>query len=191
MTKLADDITIELGGERVTLHPSLRCAIRLEGRPGSFSSLLGQISDGSLSAASDIIGEHYEHPYLANKIMDAGLDSLKLPLTLYVMACAGVDPDDPPKKAKGKGTSITFKKHLEDLFRIGTGWLGWTPDETLDATPAEITLAYEGRLEMLKAIFGGSESNTERKSDLSLDDKFKAAFGTLNTTKVKRKKAKA
>ena len=190
MTKLAGDITIKLGGEEAILRPALRHAIRLEGGPGGFSLLLGQISDGSLSSAINCIEPHFDHPFLANKIMDAGLDNLKLPLTLYVMACAGVDPDDPPKKTKGKGTSITFKKHLEDLFRIGTGWLGWTPDETLDATPAEITLAYEGRLEMLKAIFGGSESNTEGKSDLSLDDKFKAAFGPLNTTKIKRKKAK-
>lgn len=190
MMKLADDITIELGGERVTLRPTLRCAIRFESRPGSFSSLLGQISDGSLSSAINCIQPHHDHPFLKNQIMDAGLDSLMDPLTRYVMACAGIDPDDPPKKANGKGKTVTFKKHLEDLFRIGTGWLGWTPDETLDATPAEITLAYEGRLEMLKAIFGGSDK-PDNKSNLSLDDQFKGALGSFDTTKVKRPKRKA
>lgn len=186
--KLGDDITIELGGERVTLCPSLRCAIRLESRPGSFSSLLGQISDGSLSAAEDIIRDHHDHPFLKNHIMDAGLDSLTDPLTRYVMACAGIDPDEPPKKPKGK--TVTFKQHLRDLYRIGTGWLGWTPDETLAATPAEITEAYKGRLDMLKAIFGGSDDKPDT-SDISLDEKFKTALGSFGTTKVTRPKRKA
>ena len=189
MMKLADDITIELGGERVTLRPSLRCAIRLESRPGGFPLLLGHILDGSLTSAIDCIEPHYDHPFLKNQIMDAGLDSLTDPLTSYVMACAGIDPDDPPKKPKGKAKSVPFKQYLRDLYRIGTGWLGWTPDETLDATPIEIREAYKGRLEMLKAIFGSSDEKPDN-SDLSLDDKLKGAFGSLGTTKVTRPKRK-
>lgn len=186
MPKLADTIVIRLGGEDVILHPSLRHGIRLERRPGGVPALSGQISDGTLYAAIELIEPHHYHPLLANQIVEAGLDTLAAPLIEYVLQCVGIDPDDKPSKG---GKTVPLKKHLEDLYRIGTGWLGWTPDTTLDATPAEITLAYEGRLEMLKAIFGSGDEAT--KSDTPLDDQFKAAFGSVGTVKVKRPKRKA
>ncbi len=37
------------------------------------------------------------------------------------------------------------------------GWLGWTEDQTLDTRMTSIVMAYEGRLKMLKAIFGSEE----------------------------------
>lgn len=37
------------------------------------------------------------------------------------------------------------------------GWLGWTEAQTLDTTIPAILTAYEGRADMLKAIFGESE----------------------------------
>jgi hypothetical protein len=36
----------------------------------------------------------------------------------------------------------------------GMGWLGWSEDQTLDTTMPSIIEAYEGRVDMLKAIFG-------------------------------------
>lgn len=42
-------------------------------------------------------------------------------------------------------------------MRIGTGWIGWTYDQTLDTPLEGILAAYEGRKEMLRAIFGGDE----------------------------------
>jgi len=43
------------------------------------------------------------------------------------------------------------------LLRIGTGWLGWTERDTLDTTMDGIVVAYESRIDMLKAIFGSSD----------------------------------
>lgn len=37
------------------------------------------------------------------------------------------------------------------------GWLGWTEAQTLDTTIPAILTAHEGRLDMLKAIFGSSK----------------------------------
>lgn len=37
------------------------------------------------------------------------------------------------------------------------GWLGWTPEQAFNASIPDILTAYEGRMDMLKAIFGGSE----------------------------------
>lgn len=84
--KLADDIVITLGGEEVILHPSLRNAIRLERRPGSFDKLLQEIAEGSLSAAVEIIADHHDHPMLKSRILEARIDALAMPLLTYVVA---------------------------------------------------------------------------------------------------------
>lgn len=35
------------------------------------------------------------------------------------------------------------------------GWMGWTEAQTLSTTIPAIELAYQGRFELLKSIFGG------------------------------------
>lgn len=193
MTKLADDITVRIGGEAITLRPCLRFAIRLERREGSFSSLSREIMDGSLSAAVEIVRDHTDLSDLPQRILETGLPRLTNPLLLYVMALAGIDPDDAPANDQGKPVKqqreTPFSEYLASLYRIGTGWLGWTPTETLDATPAEIMEAYKGRLDLLRSVFGGKDDTTDKQSDMPLDDKFKVAFGSFGTTVVKRGRA--
>lgn len=190
--RLAHRIEITLAGEVIVLHPALRHAINLERRPGSFKQLLHDVQDESLSAACAIIDMHYPDPLLPQWIFDAGLDRLKGPLTDYILHCAGIDPEARPSandNARDKRPSVPFRDHLARLYRIGTGWLGWTPQDTLDATPTEIMQAYEGRMEMLRAIFGGSEETAAKPDPRSLDDKFKALFATFGTTTVPQPKA--
>lgn len=186
--RLGERITITLGSEEIHLAPRLRHAMRLERRPGSFGALVRQMSDDSLSAACDIIGDHVRMtPDMQDAILDV-LPSLKAPLIAYVMACAGIDPDDAPANDnRGQSRkSVSFDEYLIGLYRVGTGWLGWTPHVTLNATPAEIIEAQKGRVELLRAVFGGGD---EPASDLSLDEKVKTAFGSFSTTIVKRRKA--
>lgn len=66
------------------------------------------------------------------------------------------------------------------------GWLGWTEAETLDTSMPAISLAYEGRLDMLRALFGGSEKPPEEpkggddlRPDPDLAEKLKFAFRDL------------
>lgn len=124
--RLADEITVIIAKEAVTLRPSLRCAIRLERRPGSFQQLTRDIMDGSLTAAVEVIQDHTDLDFLPNRILD-DLDRLKPALLRYVMACAGVDPHDAPKALPvGKpAKSVPFRDHLIGLYRIAAGWLGW------------------------------------------------------------------
>lgn len=158
--KLADHIEITIGGELVTLVPRLRHAVRLERRDGSFAAIMREVMDGSLSAACEIVGPHHPSPDLPALVFDA-LPNLRLPLINYVTQCIGLDPEDIPAEGNATGKTVTLSEHLLDLYRIGTGWLGWTPAQTLDSTPAEIKEAYRGRLDMLKAIFGGAADKTE------------------------------
>lgn len=185
--KLADDIIIRIGGEAITLRPSLRFAIRLERRPGSFGQIARDVVDGSLSAACEIIRDHYDDPRLEARIIGTGLDSLTVPLMAYIMGLTGIDPDTPQEKVKDTG-GVPFHDYLSNLYRIGTGWLGWTPETTLDATPAEITEAYRGRMEMLKSIFGSDDdAPTSDTGNISLDDKFRTVFAGFGTNIVQRK----
>jgi hypothetical protein len=175
---LADDITIMIGGEEIILRPRLRFAMRLERRDGSFAAIMREVAEGSLSAACEIIYPHYPHVDLPALVLDAGLSELTAPLIAYVGRCTGIEPDDAPSEGKAKGKPVTIAEHLTGLYRIGTGWLGWTPAQTLDATPEEIAEAYRGRLDMLKAIFGGSEAEPEAPATPDqLSAKFKFLFG--------------
>ena len=191
MAKLADAITVSIGGEAIELRPSLRFAVRLERRPGSFAGLLREIMDGSLTAACEIIRDHADIPMLETRILDNGLETLREPLVRYVLALTGMDDTPEPANDNGraKGKSEPIGEHLTELFKFGTGWLGWTPQETLDATPAEIALAREGRVDMLRAIFGGTDDKTDKpQSDISLDDKFRGVFGGFGTKIIQREK---
>jgi hypothetical protein len=197
MQKLAESIEIKLSGVVLDLRPSLRHALRLECRPGGFQRLLADLQDGSLIAYCEIIRPHYDGPEMgfASRVFEA-MNDLQEPLSEYVVACLGIDPDAKPDSDQGDGKTVPFNDHLVNLYKVGTGWLGWTPDDTLDATPTQIRLAYEGRIDLLKAIFGGSDETDKKLPDgMSLDDKLKSAFGTFKTTKApprhKRRKVAA
>lgn len=175
---IADEITIKLGSEEIRLTPRLRHAIRLERRPGSFAQIMREVAEESLTAACDLIGDHIDMTPDRRGAVLAALPGLKFALVAYVGALTGIDPEDVPAKGKAKGEPVPFAEHLTGLYRIGTGWLGWTPAQTLDSTPAEIKEAYRGRMDMLKAIFGSGEGKPAKPdaSDIPLDQKFKFIF---------------
>ncbi|MBS0237080.1 MAG: hypothetical protein JSR89_01500 [Proteobacteria bacterium] len=185
MHKLAESIEIELAGEVHALRPSLRHALSLESRPGGgFPGLLSDLQDGSLTAYCDILRPHCgERKFFTQHVFDA-MNELQEPLSKYVIALTGIDAD--AKSSEG-GKTVSFRDHLLQLYKIGTGWLGWTPDVTLDATPSEIMLAYEGRIELLKAVFGTGDPDKAEADGMDLDSKLKAAFGTFKTIKAKPK----
>lgn len=61
------------------------------------------------------------------------------------------------------------------------GWLGWTEQQALDTSIESIRLAYEGRVDLLKSIFGGKDDPpsgrrrvSKRKASAKL---FDALFG--------------
>lgn len=175
--RLAEEIIITLGGALIELRPSLRFAMQLERQYPEFKDLVRLIGEGSLTAALDIIAPHYQHPAIKHQIFDAGLDILAPALITYVSACAGFDPDAKPQ-AKASGPKITTATYLRQLYQMGTGWIGWPPEITLNATPLEISEAMKGRADLLKAVFGSSEKE-EAPTPEMLDRKFAAVFSSL------------
>lgn len=80
---------------------------------------------------------------------------------------------------------MSHAEFYEWLFKIGTGWLGWPPAIVLATPMPQIEMAFSGRTDMLRAIFGGSEKS---ESTPPLLKKGKAAMAHIGTTKVKREK---
>ncbi|QGM46655.1 hypothetical protein [Methylocystis heyeri] len=178
-----DEITIKLGQEFIALRPTLRNALRLARREGSFASVTQDVLDGSLTAARDIIITNYCVPFLEQKIMDAGLENLKEPLLAYLFLCTGIDVDA-DEQSSNNASTVSFEEHLAGLYRIATGWIGWPPNVALDATPAEVLEAYKGRTDMLKAIFG--DPNETKQNGMSLDQKVSSVMQSFGAKKVTR-----
>jgi len=166
MQLAADPITIEIAGEAYELRPTLRAATRLARRHRNFAAIYKAILADHVSIIAEVIREgtdaaeavslflvEHEIPNLRAK-----LDGLKLQLLRYVLALAGHDGNHASPTADA-GKPMSFAEYHAELFRIGTGWLGWTPDETWNATPAEIIEARAGRMDMLRAIYGRAEDD--------------------------------
>jgi|GEM_PF-1907652 len=164
MNVAVDSVTIWLGQEDFDLRPSLRHALMLSQRTGGLGKLANEIRDGSYTAALAVIEPQAATAFIENKVFN-DLESLTGPLMRYIALCAGIDPDDLPTEdkrvAKGQAKSVPVEEYLADLYRKATGWLGWTPDTALDATPAQIMEALKGRQELLTAVFGAGDATTK------------------------------
>lgn len=157
------------------LQPTLRAATTLEAKYG-FQKLVAACADGNITVIADIV--HYssdcrdflkaiEGVPLANVMPE-----LLAALDPYIQALAGIDPDN-PKPEQGAET-MPFKDYYARLYQIGTGWLGWSPETTWNATGKEILDAYSGHLEMLKAIYGSTDDKdgsgpTDKPESAKLD----------------------
>lgn len=76
-------------------------------------------------------------------------------------------------------------------MKIATGWLGWTEEQALDASMNTITLAYEGKVEMLKAIFGSADDKPSKPKPKPTAKQLKNFAKTHNAVeKATKKKGK-
>lgn len=161
--RLADDeITIDLGHEVIRLRASLRAAFRLERRHGGFDKIIHAIADGNLTVMADVVCESSNTTLrgflecVGKLPLRTAIERISVPLNAHVMALAGVDGES--SNAQPDAERIPFSEYFPRLFRLATGWCGMSPSDTWEATPAEITEAYKGRLELLGACFGGGKA---------------------------------
>lgn len=187
------NIILQLDHTTVELKPSLRAALALVRVYGDPASLASAVSGGNVTACRDIIrhaavGEPFDVlAFMHGKALADVLATVKAPLVAFVLAMLvpSQSSQDKTDNPSGDEKPATFIEAYERLFTLGTGYLGWEPEAVWNATPAEIAVAYTGRLELLQSIFG-SNDNTTGKNKPSLDAQAKALFGGLGTTKVKR-----
>jgi hypothetical protein len=105
-------------------------------------------------------------------------------LSEFILALLNVKPENTTLENKS-ATETDFITVLENLFEIGTGWLSWTPEQTWNASPAEIVAAHKGRLALLKGIFGSKEKETgEKQPDFERDPDAKIKLQALKAKSV-------
>ncbi|WP_256807154.1 phage tail assembly chaperone [Bradyrhizobium sp. Bra64] len=170
--RLAANFALQLGSKAYVLRPTLRAAFHLHQKYG-FPALYQAVAEGSFTAIMDLITATSDTVPVASvrSILDAREQLLE-----FVLILSGADTSD-DKPASGK--PMAFDEYFTRLFQLGTGWLGWSPETTWNATTAEILSAREGRMEMLQALFGGKREE-ETANDLdSVRDRLNA-IGDLN-----------
>lgn len=185
-----DEITIDLGHEVIRLRASLRAAFRLERRHGGFDKIVKGIAGGNFSIMADVIRESSDPRSSFAEFLDdidampmgLAIERISEPLITHVMALAGVD-SGATREPTPEAERIPFAEYHTKLFRIATGWLGWTPADAWEATPAEIAEAYTGRRELLSAMFGSGKGadNTITKADKQTRSRLNA-IGDLSVT---------
>ena len=77
---------------------------------------------------------------------------------------------------------MSLPDYADGLVKIAMGWLGWDLEKAMRSDCLAIQIAYEGRVDMLNAIFGGGgDEASPKKPDVSArplsPELFDAVFG--------------
>jgi hypothetical protein len=154
------------------LRPTLGAAFRLEQKYFGFHNVFNAVVSGNLAAVSDVIREGSGQSSALTDYLDSVENDQPLMVTLdliipqivsFLLALSGNEVAEDIAK-NGVREQITFLEYHTRLYRLATGWLGWSPEVAWSATPAEIVEAQKGLMEKLKAIHGGKDDNEETKT---------------------------
>lgn len=178
MTPLArlEEVTVRHAGLSVTLRPSLQAAMTLERLHDGWSGFLLSLDQFQLTTVQALIRASAVSSSAAEALLSSlatePLEQIKAtlegPCVALMRMFLNLSDDDEGQGAetpKQKGKALSWSDAYAELYQIGTGWLGWTPQETWAATPTEITEAFKGKLAMLKAIHGSAEEEPAQPSN--------------------------
>jgi len=168
MTPLArsEEVTVHYGRWSVVLRPSLRAAMTLERLHDGWPGLLLELGQFRLQTVQAIIRASAVDRNAAEALLasfaavpiTAVKEAVTAPLSalLTLVLAPMTETAEPTAPAAPKPWADAYA----ELYRFGTGWLGWSPAETWAATPTEIAQALDGKLAHLIALNGG-EGNAE------------------------------
>jgi hypothetical protein len=166
--RLASDIVLRHGTLAVTLTPSLRAATLLERLHGGFPALLDQVQAFNLTTIIEIIKTAGQAPdALLMALRNTPLRTIRAvtfgPVVqlLSALMMSGDNADETPAKPKPTGKPVAWADLFAQLYKIATGWLGWTPATAWAATISEITDAFDGLIERIKATSGTHDDEAE------------------------------
>lgn len=186
-----DEITLEYGGNAMSLRPSLRAATHLERLHDGFPELLNKIDEFDTHTVRAVITYSTDRAAADTLLTHAAAQPLsgfkraaQAPMFDLVAALMPQSPDG-QAKTESAGTPMPWSEIYCQLFKLATGWLGWTPETAWNATPQEITDAFSAHIAKLKAIHDSSEGDQEdssppedqrqRNIELGLDPEFDRA----------------
>lgn len=176
----AYDVLVTYGlGSKVWLRPSLRAGIQLEAMHNGFPNLLVKVQQGDTTTLREIVTYAATDRGAAHDLLDtmagATLTSVQQALIgpAFALLTALMTPDT--RKDQGEaaeaptGKPMAWADLYADLYKIATGWLGWTPETAWTATLSEIMQAFNGHIEQLKAIHGGADDDAVAAPAMSAD----------------------
>lgn len=178
----AYDVLVTYGlGSKVWLRPSLRAGIQLEAMHNGFPKLLVKLQQGDTTTLREIVtyaatdrGAAHD---LLNAMAGATLANVQQALIgpAFALLSALMTPDT--RKDQGEAAKAPTSKPMAwgdlctDLYKIATGWLGWTPETAWNATLPEILQAFDGHIDQLKAMHGAAEDGTNITPAMSADQR--------------------
>ena len=152
-----EQVEISHGGNTVTLRPTLRAAAILEQRYG-LAALFNALESHNFTIISEIIravsspahdGAGFLRSEAAGSPLISFFNAVTEPLAALIsmLTPAPVPSSATAKPQTGKG--ITWAEYYAELYEAATGWLGWTPEQAWNATPNEISRAYQSHINRL------------------------------------------
>lgn len=75
---------------------------------------------------------------------------------------------------------------IDRLFLIGTGYLGWTAEQTLSTPMPQILIALDGKIEWAQSTNPFGSSNKAKEPPKDPAKKLKAMYKAYGTRKVTR-----
>ncbi|MDW4548831.1 hypothetical protein R5H32_05640 [Defluviimonas sp. D31] len=175
----AHGIVLSYNGGTVRLRPTLRAAITLERLHDGFAGLFRQLRDFNMTTITAVIEvaatDHGQVRSLRATVENAPLkgfyQSAQAPLAAFCQALIPT-PRKADETAPVPAKPMPWAEVYRELYRIATGWLQWPPETAWNATPDEITEAFDGLLAKLKAIHGAADEDrddrTQEKRDRNL-----------------------
>lgn len=180
MQRLAmEETIITIGDYRFVLRPTLRAAARLEQIYDGWGQLATAYTNYEFKALADIVVESSDDPNDAFDRLCKAVGQFPLgdiyktiqsSIARHIGRLVGYDPDATEVPTE---QPVSFTEYHEALFKIGTGWLGWTPEQTWNATPKEIIVARAGLIDKLRAIHAPTQSDTAPANEITKEE-FKA-----------------
>ncbi|MBW7056971.1 phage tail assembly chaperone [Paracoccus bogoriensis] len=182
----APEVPLHHGPHAVTLRASLRAAVALDAMPGGFAAVWDGLAGQKLTTLHAVIRAAATDRAEAERLI---AHTATHPLAQFALcaqaAClaliAAYLPVDQGKAPLSSAPARPIRDHLADLYRFGTGWLGWPPSEVWNASPAELeaaVLAHVDRLVMMtpdaEAPEDAAARNAQRQANIAvgLDPEF-------------------
>ena len=152
------------------MRADLRALATIASKYHDFADLYGRIAAFDYAATLDLIAATCTDPdglllpsdpdWVSHRALDEFFTLYTPQLLTFIERIAGADD----AKSAEPSDPITLTELVERLFKIASGWLEWSPEDTWNATPAEILLARDGLIEKLKAIHGAADKDDTQKT---------------------------
>ncbi|HHW34342.1 MAG TPA: hypothetical protein GXX24_09430 [Paracoccus solventivorans] len=164
----AHEVILTHAGNSVVLRASLGAAVAMNALPGGLPAVLDQIAGQNFTTITNVIRATATDRLAAERLLTSLHDQPLEPFVqraqsaILEVISAILPASEEAATAQPDAPVKPWAEHFKELYGFGTGWLGWTPETTWNASVQEITAAFEGHTERLITMNGGSrDSDTD------------------------------